>query len=86
MNILRMVGLLSALLLAACASASVLPMSADTLQISARAAPICGGAGAESIAFRRAAVETIRHNFDRFIILNAQALNNVKVVMAPPTQ
>lgn len=56
-----------------CAGASTIPLAQDTVQITARAAPICGAVGAEKIAIRQAAVETIRRGYDRFIVLNAQA-------------
>ncbi|MGN6117746.1 MAG: hypothetical protein ACTHN2_19760 [Nitrobacter sp.] len=59
--------------LGGCAGASTIPLAQDTVQITARAAPICGAVGAEKIAIRQAAVETIRRGYDRFIILNAQA-------------
>ncbi|HKQ44035.1 MAG TPA: hypothetical protein VJS47_01455 [Rhizomicrobium sp.] len=78
------VGVLS-LSLAGCAGASVLPLSADTLQISVSAAPICGASGANNVAAHRAAVETIRHGFDRFIVLGSQAQDNVKMIAMPST-
>jgi hypothetical protein len=59
--------------LGGCAGASTIPLAQDTVQITARAAPICGAVGAEKIAIRQAAVETIRRGYDRFIVLNAQA-------------
>jgi len=48
-------------------------LAQDTIQITARAAPICGPVGAEKLALKQAAVETIRRGFDRFIVVNAQA-------------
>jgi len=71
MHILRVAALCVAL--GGCAGASTVPLSQDTVQITARAAPICGAVGAEKIAVRQAAVETIRRGYDRFIVLNAQA-------------
>ena len=56
-----------------CAGASTVPLAQDTVQITARAAPVCGPAGAEKLALKQAAVETIRRGYDRFIVLNAQA-------------
>lgn len=49
-----------------------MPLAADTVQIVSRAAPICGAEGAERLAFRQAAAETIRRGFDRFAIINGQ--------------
>lgn len=73
-------------ILASCARASVMPIAADTIQITASAAPICGAAGAQSVAVHRAAVETIRHGYDRFVVVGAEAQNNVHVAMMPATQ
>lgn len=61
-----------AAMLAGCVRASTIPLSQDTFQITARAAPICGSIGAEQMAFRQAAVETIRRGADRFIIVGGQ--------------
>jgi hypothetical protein len=68
---------IAAVALAGCVRTSVMPMSADTFQITARAAPVCGGEGAERVAFRQAAIETIRRGYDRFVIMNGLAQNNV---------
>lgn len=72
--------------LAGCAGASVMQLNANTIQVSVEAAPVCGATGAQNVAYKRAAVETIRHGFDNFVILNGQAQNNVGVAMMPPTQ
>src|SRR5215472_3425327 len=56
-----------------CAGTSTVPLAQDTVQITARAAPVCGAVGAEKLALKQAAVETIRRGFDRFVVLNAQA-------------
>ncbi|MGX1349670.1 hypothetical protein AB7M49_003246 [Bradyrhizobium elkanii] len=71
MRNLRIVALCAAL--GGCAGASTIPLAQDTVQITARAAPICGAAGAEKIVVREAAAETIRRGYDRFIVMNAQA-------------
>jgi hypothetical protein len=78
--------LVLSLAVAGCARTSVLPLAADTLQITASAAPACGATGAQSVALHRAAVETLRHNYDRFIIVGQGAQNNVRVINTPPTQ
>jgi len=77
---------IAAIYLGSCARASVMPLAADTIQITASAAPVCGASGAQAVAVHRAAVETIRHGFDRFIVLGAQAENNVHMAVLPPNQ
>jgi hypothetical protein len=59
-------------------------LAQDVVQISARAAPICGQQGAEKVAFQQAAVETIRRGFDRFIIVGGQYRDDVRVVGRTP--
>jgi len=63
--------------LAGCASSTAIPLSADTVQISASAAPICGGTGAAEVASKAAAAETLRRGFDKYVIVGSQAQNNV---------
>ena len=70
--------------LAGCASASVIPLAQDTIQINAAAAPLCGSTGAQNVASQQAAVQTIRRGFDRFIVLGGQYQNNVGVVGYTP--
>lgn len=69
-----------AMLAGACARSSVLPVAADTVRITTSAAPICGGSGAQSVALRRAAIETINRGYDGFIIVGAAEANNVQLV------
>ena len=73
-----------ALACAGCAKSSTIPIAADTLMITTSAAPLCGSTGAQSVAVRHAAVETIRHGFDRFIITDARYRNDVRVVGHTP--
>ena len=63
--------------LGGCASASTVPLSQDTFRITARAAPVCGSLGAERIAVKQAAVEVIKHGYDRYMILGAQSQSTV---------
>ena len=58
----------------------------NTISLTTSAAPICGGAGAQQVAYQRAAIETINHGFDRFIIVGAAAQDNVRVVGTTPIQ
>ena len=67
-------------LLASCARSAVMPMAADTVKISTSAAPVCGSTGAQDVAVRRAAIETINRGFDKFIVLGSGAANNVRVI------
>lgn len=78
------VAICCAVLLAGCARTSSLQLAADTVEISARAAPLCGPEGASRMAAKTAAVETIKHGYDKFIILRSQAQNNVGVVGYTP--
>ncbi|MBU2531317.1 MAG: hypothetical protein KKB37_01150, partial [Alphaproteobacteria bacterium] len=82
-NAMRFV-MLTSLLLAGCAQASVMPLGDDTFKITAAAAPVCGQQGAERVAFRQAAVETIKRGYDRFRILDDRYQNQVSVVGYTP--
>ncbi len=73
-----------ALLLGGCAHSEVIPLSADTVQITSAAAPMCGMTGAQRVALQRAAVETINRGYDRFVITNGAYHNNVRVVGHTP--
>lgn len=72
------------LILIGCARSATLPVAADAIIITTNAAPICGSAGAQSVALRHAAIETINRGFDRFIILDGRYQNNVRVIGYTP--
>jgi hypothetical protein len=72
------------LALGACVHSSVIPLSQDTLQITAAAAPACGITGAQNYAARLAGVETLRHGYDRYAIVGGQYQNDVHVVGYTP--
>lgn len=72
------------LMLGACASSSVLDVDSNTIMVSTSAAPACGKQGAQEVAMKRAAYETLRRGYDRYVILGAQAQNNVGVVGHTP--
>jgi hypothetical protein len=74
------------IVLAGCTRAAVMPLSADTVQVTVQAAPVCGQVGAQNVALRRAAIETINRGFDRFVILGGGYQNNVAVVGYTPIQ
>jgi hypothetical protein len=71
-------------LMAGCARSSVIPLANDTVQITSSAAPICGMAGAQSVAVRQAAVETIRRGYDKFLIQDGAYQSTVGVVGYTP--
>ena len=74
------------LAIAGCARASVMPLAQDTVQISSHTAPVCGGSeSAQTVAFKRAAVETIRRGYDRFVILGGQAQTETRLLGYTPT-
>lgn len=70
--------------LSACAKSSVIPITADSFQITAGAAPICGQVGAQSVAAKQAAAETIRQGYDKFVITNGAYQNDVRVIAHTP--
>jgi hypothetical protein len=75
-----------AIALCGCARSATMQLSADTFQLVTSAAPVCGRAGAQNVAARRAAIETINRGYDKFLILGAAAENNVRVVGHTPVQ
>jgi hypothetical protein len=76
--------LVMGLLLSGCASSSVMDLDRNTIEISTSAAPACGAQGAQHVAVKTAAIETLRRGYDSYIILGAQAENNVGVVGHTP--
>lgn len=71
--------------LVACARTSVMPLSRNVVQISVNAAPVCGTAGAQQVAMRMAAAETINRGFERFVIGGAQQSSETVVSSGGPT-
>lgn len=80
----RCIAVIGAGLLAGCAQSSSMPLAADMVAITASTAPICGAAGVQEIAARRAAVETINKGFDRFIIVDGAYQAQPKLVGYDP--
>lgn len=72
------------LTLLGCVRTSVVPLSADTVQISAGAAPACGQVGAQQVAITTAAIETIRRGYDGFFVVGGECANNVGVIGMTP--
>lgn len=67
--------LIPLLLLAGCATQTATPIGNDMMQIDVSAPPIYGRAGAQRIAFEKAAEATLAAGYDRFIVLGNQAWN-----------
>jgi hypothetical protein len=61
-----------------------MPLAQDTVEITSTAALACGQQGAQKVAFQRAAVETIRRGYDRFLIINGGGQTNVHVLGYTP--
>jgi hypothetical protein len=59
-------------LVIALVAATALAGCANTFQVTTTAAPICGAEGAQQIALKRAAIETIRRGYDKFVIVGGQ--------------
>jgi hypothetical protein len=72
------------MLLAGCARSSVMDLDSNTIQISTSAARRCGMQGAQEVAVKRAAIETITRGYDRYLILGGDYDNNVRVVGHTP--
>ena len=65
MKICGTLAILSAFLLGGCASSSVMQLDSNTVQITTSAAPVCGSQGAQQVAQKRAAYETLKRGLDR---------------------
>lgn len=75
-----------AVALCGCAKSSAIPLSNDTVQLTTGAAPICGQVGAQAVASKEAAIETIRRGFDSYVVVGGQYSNDVRVVGYTPVQ
>ncbi len=78
--------ILVSLLLAGCARTSSMMMSKDVVQITVNAPPVCGAEGAQKVATRRAAIETLKNGFDEYLIINSNYQSSSAVVGYTPTQ
>lgn len=70
--------------LAGCASSSVMDVASDTIVINTAAAPACGQRGAQDVAVKRAAYETLQRGYDKYVILGADSESNIGVVGYTP--
>lgn len=84
MPIKAVVLLLSAAGLAACATSNVTPLANDVVMISTSAAPACGRQGAQRVALREAAAETLRRGYDTFVVVGAESASHLRVVGRSP--
>jgi len=75
-----------AMALCGCARSATMQLSADSFQLVTSAAPVCGSTGAQNVAARRAAIETINRGYDKSLIVGAAAENTVRVVGYTPVQ
>jgi hypothetical protein len=75
---------LAVAMLSGCAQTAALPLSNNSVQITTSAAPVCGTAGAQRTAFQNAAIETLRHGYDSFIVTGAQVQDRFGIVGRTP--
>ena len=68
MPTLRIATILASLALAGCAKATAIPVAANMVRITTDAAQMCGATGAQSVASKQAAIETIRRGYDGYVI------------------
>ncbi len=76
---------IAASFLLGCAATHVTPISQKRFILSTSAAPACGRIGAQKVALKMAAVETLRKGHPRFLILGQKSANNVSVIDTAPT-
>ena len=72
------------LTVAGCAQSSVMDSDSNTIQIATEAAPVCGQGGAQQVAAKRAAYETIRRGYGKYVILACNYQNKFGVVGYTP--
>ena len=85
MQIIKNTILIGSLALSGCATTSVTPIAKNQFLLSTSAAPACGVSGAQKVASKMAAVETLRRGYSAFIVGGASAQNNVTTYTTPVT-
>jgi hypothetical protein len=60
-------------------------VSRNEIVLTTEAAPVCGTTGSQHVAQMMAAVETLRHGYERNVIGGAANQNNVRVLQTGPT-
>ncbi len=76
---------LTALLLAACATSEAVPLSNNEVLIKTSADPDCGSAKAAAIAAQTAAITTLRSGYDSYIVVRTQSSDTVQYIPQPGT-
>lgn len=61
-----------------------MPLAKNLVQITSSAAPVCGVAGAQRVATARAAIETIKNGYERFIITDDEYQNTMRIAGYTP--
>lgn len=84
-KLLHAIVLSFSVLAAGCAGTHTVRTSADTAIVQASAEAACGSTGAARVAQRQAAIETIKAGYDRYVIFDAAAANNVQLAQLPGT-
>lgn len=69
MNIKSYALVTAGLLLSACATTDIQPLSATSFKVATEAAPACGRTGARKVANQAAAIEVIQRGGDKFVFL-----------------
>ena len=67
-----------AVFVAGCAQVSSIQLGNDMVRVVVDAAPACGRSGAQEVAFKQAAVATIKNGLDRFLIVGDQTIATSK--------
>ena len=65
---------LLALIVAGCARTSSIQLTDNLVRIVTDTAPVCGRSGAQEVAFKQAAVATIKKGYDRVLIVGDQTV------------
>ena len=78
------VALMASLSLAGCIRTNAMQLDADTVAVTATAAPACSAASAQRIAYEDAAIQTLRDGFSSFIVLGFNGQENPQLVGATP--
>jgi hypothetical protein len=76
---------IATVVLSACTSTNVTPLAGNVVSISTSAAPVCGRQGAQRVASKQAAAETLRRGFDRFIVAGTQGSSDIRQIGSTPT-
>lgn len=66
---------IAAIVLVGCAQHSATPLGNHMMQIDVSASPAHGRAGAQSLAFTKAAEATLAAGYDKFVVVNSEAWN-----------